>query len=317
MSVPPNNESVRSSDDVTRVAHEIATAVAPHLLDTSDEPAHQCRHTLIRRFDKTTAKWRAALVAALPSALASAVNDATLDEVDGWEANGWSDVSDAEGWRGARYSVEPSIAKLVALADDCDRHVLGGWVDKSTFALIVVDPETSVIGAVASVDVDHWHPGSHTSGMYGDTVVVCNEHLAYVLEREDEDGWYLTLHGIDASSAATVASALSDLISSVDIFGAENWVIPLAVFEPDASVAASLFCSENPGYEVERVSLDAPDGVWVELRRQHPRPSPAEAVELLEELEEQLEDGWYDDTSFVDTLRAIAGDQADDQAVQS
>jgi hypothetical protein len=88
------------------------------------------------------------------------------------------------------------------------------------------------------------------------------------------------------------------------------------VFEPDASDAAGLFCVDNPGYDVERCSIVAPDGVWDELRQQHPRPTPEVAREWLDVIEEVVDLAWFDDNPLVVALQAIAEGGEDNQAVQ-
>ena len=84
-----------------------------------------------------------------------------------------------------------------------------------------MDVYARTVGGLVSVDIRHWHPDSMTSGSYRDTIVACSETLAYLLEYEDEDGWYLTLHAVDMSNAEKTGSTLSRLVESLYLFGAE------------------------------------------------------------------------------------------------
>jgi hypothetical protein len=286
-------------DQVDRVAKEVSELLSHRIDGAVGACSDQFCFVLERHFDATTSESRDALTDALPAAFKAVLDD--------YEDDGWAEVTDDTGWVGDRFRVEPLGGPRVAFTDYCGFYILGGWVDESTFALIGVDTDARTAGGLASVDIRHWHPDSMTSGSYRDTIVVCSDTLAYVLEYEDEDGCYLTLLAVDVSNAENTASTLSRLVESLYLFGAEQWIVRLASFEPDFASSAGLFCAENSGYSIAECSIAAPAGVWDELHKRYGPPTPAEAQEWLSTIEQVVDLDFYTDLPFVVALRAVAG----------
>ncbi|MGA0061268.1 MAG: hypothetical protein ACO3RU_16975, partial [Planctomycetota bacterium] len=201
-----------------------------------------------------------------------------------------------ERWDDARFRIDARLGPSFAGGwADADERLAGFWEDARTFRVIVFVGYEVMAEVRPWVAVSHWHPGSMTSGSWGDELAVLVPGTLHETHDVDEDGTYHILTPLPGGAEA-IARRVHDFLGNLGLLhGAEVWlpqlyallgedVAELGEFEIDM-----LPDTTNSGYELSYLMVALPDAAALELRRLG-APSTKESARLLRSIEEYLEE---------------------------
>lgn len=210
-------------------------------------------------------------------------------------------------WETLHYSLSSDV--LVVLAVEADEQgCVGLWADERTLLVGRFDVFEGPSG-IAKVSARHWHPGSRTSGSFGDVLVVLTSTLAVSLKFLDENGVRAYVRRVDASSPKRIAELFAAEADGWELTGRGVHLLGAYVLGFDGG-DTGLVGADYAGYEVESLNVYADKLVMAELEKMFPRPSPAEAADWLGTARSLCE--WFDeDHPLVVELSEIAGTAAD------
>ena len=204
--------------------------------------------------------------------------DPTVDWID--------DLVDETGWQGVRATIDPALTPCLSVRpDDGDADIshCAFWADDRTFVHLELDQLLFGWGGRNTtrwtrrwVSINHWHPGSMTSGSWSDELIAIDlgDGPVALLEVRyaDEDRHYWTVSPLPDGTDDS-ARAIAGFLSGRGLFGFEDVVLGLIAHGLPVDGTAGEFLvdrvvedSWNPGYEISELLVQPPDDVLAALR---------------------------------------------------
>ena len=220
------------------------------------------------------------------------VNSVLLDRIRAEQAQydpavDWiDDLVDETGWQGVRATIDEALAPFFSVRPDdgdADKYHCAFWADERTFVHLELGELLFGWGWVGATSwtrrwtsIEHWHPGSMTSGSWSDELVAIDlgDGPVALLEVRgaDEDRHYWTVTPLPQGTAAA-ARTIAGFLSGRALFGFEQVVLGLIAHGLPVDGTATdfpvdLFVADNwnEGYEISGLHIEAPDDVVAALR---------------------------------------------------
>jgi len=246
-----------------------------------------------------------AFAGTVPRELRGHITTAVLAHLIAESDREWiDDVTQATGWNGTRVTIDETLAPSFAgRPDGLETWHCGLWADAQTFVhldLFGIDTEWSTIVDWTQqwAGITHWHPESWTSGLWSDRLFVVASRCLVEHRYLDEDGHYLSLAPMP-DSPQRIARTIDDFIGTVQLMGAEKWLLTLLAlgFPTDGSAdefpVGYLPGSDDPGYEVSSLVITPPDEARP-LLEEYGRITPERAAVLRTGILHNLSHFWED-----------------------
>lgn len=196
--------------------------------------------------------------------------------------------------------------KLAFAADDDDGAVMIGiWDAPQTLLIGTLSAFDAPCGGIAGASTSHWHPGSATSGGYLNAFIVLTETVGLSVEGRDEDGVFMRVEELDATTPSRVAEILTAEVNGWDDLSGHGIDLMAAYMLGFSEGDVGLVGGRNTGYTIEFLHVEASSAVHEALQKMHPKPSPSEATAWLE-LAQGLCEHYDEQKEFVRNLTKIA-----------
>ena len=186
------------------------------------------------------------------------------------------DLSGHEGWNGPHVTFDDDVDHLFVVRDDNEGWFhLARWTAENILSIspLYGKPEN------AWVEIHHWHPDSMTSGSWIDALAPYEDDLFVRYMLNDDDGEYFHFSR-RPDSAAKAADLVRRFVNSVELFGAEHYLLTMWYNGFDAPGAFENVVVDdctpeglgNEGYTISLFSLAAPGDVDAVLAERFGNP---------------------------------------------